>query len=306
MLEIYDDYAKLCLKDIQIEKLFLEITSECNYKCLHCFNSCENGGKNTDYNVIEDIIKKSSEKKIEQIIISGGEPFLSDDLEKIIGLCIDYKFKTRIITNGSIINEEILKKCIVNNIELQLTLNGSSAQIDEKLRHRGSFRNSVLFMEKIKEMGGSKLLFVSTCICKQNINDIYNIIELVKKYTPQSHILSFVQKMGRATNNWKQLRVDLEKQLEILNHIARYENEDDLNITLSGMYFIKTLFGEVKKNMDIEKKVIEEIAIRFDSLIDFSEELNQYCDTEKERIYEKVKWSSDFFDKEHYIFLEET
>ena len=65
------------LPDTKCNFAWIEITSRCNLKCMHCYNEsefcCENTMSLEDYKIVIDALLKLG---IEKIQIIGGEPFL--------------------------------------------------------------------------------------------------------------------------------------------------------------------------------------------------------------------------------------
>jgi MoaA/NifB/PqqE/SkfB family radical SAM enzyme len=85
------------------------ITKRCNADCLFCFNKGKRENKELSIDEIEKITK--SMFPLYWLLISGGEPFLRDDLDRIIGMFrenagVNY---TQVPTNGYL-TERIVEK----------------------------------------------------------------------------------------------------------------------------------------------------------------------------------------------------
>lgn len=97
-------------KLISWSSLTIEITRRCNLECAHCFRG---DAQNVDISV--DVIAALLDKtmKIENILFTGGEPFLniegmSDFLELLKGRDIPLYY-LEIVTNGTIKDESVIK-----------------------------------------------------------------------------------------------------------------------------------------------------------------------------------------------------
>lgn len=104
-----------------LNKIEIDITYDCNFKCLSCNRSCTQAPSKNDYMTVEQIKKFIEEnielnKKWELINILGGEPTLHPDFFTIVNL---------------ILNEYILK--FSPQTVLQITSNGYSPETREKL-----------------------------------------------------------------------------------------------------------------------------------------------------------------------------
>lgn len=95
---------------IDINRLEIELTTDCNLKCFNCDMSCTQA-PNQDFIQLDQLIKflqecRNSGKKWHEIRLMGGEPTLHKDIVEICHLFLDYKLtfspQTRInlLTNG--------------------------------------------------------------------------------------------------------------------------------------------------------------------------------------------------------------
>ncbi|GAI31842.1 unnamed protein product, partial [marine sediment metagenome] len=78
----------------------LEVTKACNSKCIHCIASA---GEKRQYEFNSDeldcILKQLKEKDFKEIIVTGGEPFMREDIFKIMNSIKEYGFEIILNTN---------------------------------------------------------------------------------------------------------------------------------------------------------------------------------------------------------------
>jgi uncharacterized protein len=137
--------------DERLKKLTLVVTSNCNLKCKYCFadyvhkSSHKTMSANTFKNAI-DFILRNYPKGCSNITIFGGEPLLAfnvikEGIEYYDKKCDELsliKGKISIVTNGTIINHEIIDFLnSYDNISVTFSLDGSReindfARIDKK------------------------------------------------------------------------------------------------------------------------------------------------------------------------------
>lgn len=89
-----------------IRDLCFEKIQKCTNNCKFC-SSCSSLDMTNfiDYDLFKRTIEYLvSQEGIEEISISGGEPFLHKDLLKIIKLCKSYDIKTNLYTSGIVLN----------------------------------------------------------------------------------------------------------------------------------------------------------------------------------------------------------
>ncbi len=117
--------------------LILKITNRCNLNCVYCYAINKNN-RDMDFetakNAIDYILKMDDKLKIQ---FTGGEPLLNFDLiKKIIDYCNEnYSNKYisyAIQTNGTLLNEKIIKKIKNLNIKIGISIDG--LEVNDKLR----------------------------------------------------------------------------------------------------------------------------------------------------------------------------
>lgn len=90
----------------------LEITSHCNLKCEYCHNS-EYSNRKDDMSTqeIKQLICNLKERyPINKILLTGGEPLVNKDICEIISLITSLGIKTDMVTNGTLLTNELVKK----------------------------------------------------------------------------------------------------------------------------------------------------------------------------------------------------
>ncbi|MDM8157023.1 radical SAM protein [Amedibacillus dolichus] len=119
-------------------------TLECNFSCTYCFESPRKGCMSQEIQdqVLQFIFEKVNDpdNKSVHIIWFGGEPLLYPDIllkmnDKLYQYCKENNklFKSEIITNGYLLNVELVEKLIKCHIEhLQITLDGAKCSHDSR------------------------------------------------------------------------------------------------------------------------------------------------------------------------------
>lgn len=174
--------------ELGVKNIIFLVTNKCNARCKMCFLHKD---INSNYNILtlEEIRKISDNlSSLENIVISGGEPFLRDDIDEICNIFI--KSSNPIITlptNGSlpdIINDKVknilsfgCKKLVVS-----LSLDGDETFHNSNRGIAGLFKKvneSYNKLENLKNIYGERLqIQVNTCISKENLK----YIDLMYKY----------------------------------------------------------------------------------------------------------------------------
>ena len=92
-----------------LKTLFWNMTYACNYNCGICFTDAGTAQPHElDTTEALDLVRKAHEAGIEDILISGGEPFLRKDILPLLARMASFGITARIASNGSLLNKEIL------------------------------------------------------------------------------------------------------------------------------------------------------------------------------------------------------
>ncbi len=219
----------------QFEYLRISVTDRCNFRCSYCMPS---DIFNKDYKYIPhdrilsyeeiiDICKLLKKVGLKKVRITGGEPLLRKNIDKLI-----YKLKTEvkidyisITTNGSLLSKEKiyqLKSSGLDSITLSLdTLNQSRIK---KINGTKININLAQTLGNIEKYFGS--VKTNTVVIKGvNDDEIKDIVELMKKYKSEVRFIEYMD-VGES-NDWNYNKVIPSKDLiEMLS--MEYDLEERL------------------------------------------------------------------------------
>jgi len=159
----------------------IAITYQCNSKCV----MCDIWKKKREKESSPDVYKRLP-NSLREIDITGGEPFLRDDLPKIVKALRETCPKARIliITNGflsgkiKIITPKLLKTD--KNLAFRVSLDGWGKTHDEIRRFPGGFKKArdsikILRKNKVRDLG---IIFTLT---RLNKNELSKLLVFCKK-----------------------------------------------------------------------------------------------------------------------------
>lgn len=232
----------------------IDITNNCNLNCLHCRVLDNHKETNVLYNLnFEDIKKLLMQLKkwgsIEWISIGGGEPLLRKDLFDIISLSKKLGFKTLLVTNGTLVDKNIvekLEKAELNRV--QISIDGMKKTTHEKIRGKNTFDmavNSVNYFLKSKIETTIRMV-----ITKINYKETEDFIKyFASKGVPSISIRRFVP-VGNSSKNFKELYLDSKVYYNILKKAILIGEKLNVKIA-SGDPLLSIVKTDLKK-IDIE------------------------------------------------------
>jgi MoaA/NifB/PqqE/SkfB family radical SAM enzyme len=197
--KMFKAYCGSHYKRFVLDELIFSVTYKCNFRCKTCFYGevMDNYAKNAQKELSIDEIKKISLSigNFKHLLISGGEPFLRDDLVEI---CRIFCQQNKIIgihlpTNGFdtekiyACTRKILEQCPQIYLSLSLSLDGLEETHDKIKGVMGSFTKTVETTRRIATLKKEfKRLSISiiTVVNKLNLNEIMKLTEFVRNELP--------------------------------------------------------------------------------------------------------------------------
>lgn len=156
----------------RMEAAYFHLNNDCNLHCLGCYshNTERNHGKNLTYEEICIALKKMKEMGINNLIISGGEPFLRGDIYDILKYIKEtLAFQSlQVITNGTITKKYDSALIAKYVDELNISIDGFSKTNPTYIRDEGIFDTIFSNIEMLKQ-NGIRLKMIAT-LHQQNID----------------------------------------------------------------------------------------------------------------------------------------
>ncbi|MBN1113861.1 MAG: radical SAM protein [Oligoflexia bacterium] len=127
-------------------------TMRCNLKCTGCYSANYNRSDSLDYNTLDRIMKEAKELGIYYVVVSGGEPFVRDDLMTLFEKHNDMVFM--VYTNSTLIHTKKLAPRLarLGNVVPCISVEGYKNETDGR-RGEGTYENILGAMKALKEEG---------------------------------------------------------------------------------------------------------------------------------------------------------
>lgn len=177
-----------------MKKLIMQwhITKRCNKRCSHCYQGDYNGEEFT-INRLKEVVPKYLELLHEynimnnlntkgQINITGGEPFIREDIWELLDLFKEYNkfFDFGVLTNGSLLNEDVVRRLKLYNPRIvQVSLDGSK-ETHDRIRGGNSYNEVIKSLKLLKKYNIYSL--VSFTANNKNYKEFSKVVSIAKKY----------------------------------------------------------------------------------------------------------------------------
>ncbi|UCG61495.1 MAG: radical SAM protein [Candidatus Zixiibacteriota bacterium] len=165
-----------------INRVVVELVAACNNSCAHCYNYWQhnsdkaNQPRRLERCEVRDLVSKvRDDAPLSTVAISGGEPFLHEELPEIVCDLADDGLNAVVITNGTLLGEARLKR-FPTGTAFEVTLFSADADLHNRLAGRVVFDSILDGLVRLERHGGRFVL--ALVVTRLNAHDVSRTIEL--------------------------------------------------------------------------------------------------------------------------------
>ncbi|WP_286907898.1 radical SAM/SPASM domain-containing protein [Clostridium sp. UBA1652] len=201
-----------------------ELTAKCPQNCIYCYNESPRRVDELCSKRIFEIADEILKMKVFNICITGGEPTMNKYYFELVRYLAMGGIQVGTVLSGANINEERAKMLATYLSVVQVSLDGSCAEIHDKLRNRkGSFDDAV---NTIKLFVGLRMdVSISFAITKYNADDLENVYYLCKQLGVSSIRLQKLAVSGKVKGQEESVCATEEQYQHIFEVIEKYKGD---------------------------------------------------------------------------------
>jgi MoaA/NifB/PqqE/SkfB family radical SAM enzyme len=165
------------IKPIPTKRFMIDISHECNIKCkfcyhLHTYDKWKESRKSFD--LVKALIDQGKARGNNYLDITGGEPTIYPDIEKVIEYALSQGIRTCIITNG-IVSEKKTQSIIDSGIDDWLISRHGLEKTHNFLTNtKNGYNKQIRFIEQLVK--NHQTFRFNIVISKYNQNELYDIV----------------------------------------------------------------------------------------------------------------------------------
>ncbi len=159
------------------------LTGKCNLQCRYCYyNDSMSKASDLPAEKWQALFEELGSIGVRKLQLSGGEPFMRKDFFVLVDSIVQNKMRFSILTNGTLINDRTITEFAKGKRRLrldyiQVSIDGSKAEIHDKSRPPKSFDRALRALRLLKE--NDFPVTVRVTINRHNVDDLENIAELL-------------------------------------------------------------------------------------------------------------------------------
>lgn len=193
----------------------IEVTSNCNFKCKHCYLE-SSAVEKMSYEKICEIIDAAHNLGVLKLCITGGEPLLRTDIKDIVEYASKKFILLELFTNGYFLDKEFCDFIKGKVSCVRLSIDGYDEDTHDTFRGvRGSFRHNIELIEMLKQRG---IEVEVNCVLHKNIiKNVERLIHFFENDLRVKYKLDYLINMGNANNNFESIGIDIGEYSEIIS-----------------------------------------------------------------------------------------
>ncbi|HMY17462.1 MAG TPA: radical SAM protein [Polyangium sp.] len=181
---------------VRLHEIDLNITNRCNLDCIHCaFASSIGDANELPYDLVEQIVLDARALGCEDIHLTGGEPTIHREFERILSLIMNSGIFTRLISNGTMTKEKLRRYRDIGLGHLLFSVDGLDEAHDRIRGQHGAFRKTIGRAKDALELGYH--LRVNAVAMRDNLHEILPLFELCEAIGVQLFSVFLYSPTGR-------------------------------------------------------------------------------------------------------------
>ena len=197
-----------------------EMTYACNLSCIHCLSD---SGRKKPGELTTDqclgVIDELARNKVFQFNIGGGEPFMRPDFLDLLDHAHEKGMVTCISTNGTLIDDDVARRLHHRLVYIQVSLDGATAQSNDAIRGKGSFRKVINALECLKQENIE--VSINTVLTRRSISELDKLADLAASFSAKLRVSRF-RPSGRGKKSWSELNVSHEQMLDFSHWLGEH------------------------------------------------------------------------------------
>jgi len=217
-----------------------ELTYACNLACTHCLSSSgRRDPRELSTAECEAVIEELQRMQVFYVNIGGGEPTVRPDFWHLLDYATAHQVGVKFSTNGVRITPEIARRLAGSDyVDVQISLDGATAQVNDRVRGPGSYDLAVRAMGTLAEAGFTGFK-VSVVVTRDNVDQLDELKAIADRFGAQLR-LTRLRPSGRGADVWDELHLLADQQRQLYDWLVAHGE----NVLTGDSFFHLAAFGQ--------------------------------------------------------------
>ncbi|WP_396935871.1 mycofactocin radical SAM maturase, partial [Mycolicibacterium sp.] len=167
------------------------------------------------------IIDELERMQVFYVNIGGGEPTVRSDFWELVDYATAHHVGVKFSTNGVRITPEVAAKLAASDyVDVQISLDGATADVNDAVRGPGSFAMAIRALENLKD-AGFKDAKISVVVTRHNIDQLDEFKALADRYGATLRITR-LRPSGRGADVWDELHPTPVQQVQLYDWLVAH------------------------------------------------------------------------------------
>ena len=224
-----------------------ELTYACNLACLHCLSSSgRRDPRELSTEECKAVIDELQRMQVFYVNIGGGEPTVRSDFWELVDYATAHQVGVKFSTNGVRIDAEAARRLAASDyVDVQISLDGATAAVNDAVRGEGSFDMAVAALQHLQDAGfrDSKISVVCT---RQNIGQLDLFKELADRFGATLR-LTRLRPSGRGADVWDEMHPTMAQQRELYDWLVAHGE----GVLTGDSFFHLSAFGSALPGLNL-------------------------------------------------------
>lgn len=217
-----------------------ELTYACNLSCVHCLSS---SGRRDPRELSTDqckaVIDELEAMQVFYVNIGGGEPTVRPDFWELVDYATAHHVGVKFSTNGLRITPEVAAKLAASDyVDVQISLDGATAEVNDAVRGVGSYAMAIRALENLAaaRFSDAKISVVAT---RHNIGQLDDFKAMADRYGATLRITR-LRPSGRGAEVWDELHPTAAQQRELYDWLVAHGDD----VLTGDSFFHLSAYGQ--------------------------------------------------------------
>jgi len=224
-----------------------ELTYACNLSCVHCLSSSgRRDPRELSTAECEAVIDELERMQVFYVNIGGGEPTVRPDFWHLVDYATAHHVGVKFSTNGVKITPEIATRLAASDyVDVQISLDGATAEVNDAVRGPGSYRTALQAMTNLAEAGFAGFK-ISVVVTRQNTGQLDEFKAIADRFGAQLR-LTRLRPSGRGADVWDELHPTAAQQRALYDWLLVHGEQ----VLTGDSFFHLAAYGEALPGLNL-------------------------------------------------------